>query len=76
MHIILIKIVFSTAYNKYYIKIDYNSKITETENIVSIGSIASWRDLDLHWPEEEDEIDETNTGNTIVFGNFGKDETK
>lgn len=53
----------------------YNSKITETENIVSIGSVASWRDLDLHWPEDND-IDETNTGNTIVFGNFGKDETK
>jgi hypothetical protein len=53
----------------------YNSKIIETENIVSIGSIASWRDLDLQWPEDN-EIGETNTGNTIVFGNFGKDDTK
>jgi hypothetical protein len=54
--------------------IHYHSKITETENIVSLSTIASWRELDLHWPE--DEIDNSqNTGNTIVFGNFGKDNT-
>lgn len=54
--------------------IHYHSKITETENIVSLSTIASWRELDLHWPE--DEIDNSqNTGNTIVFGNFGRDDT-
>lgn len=52
-----------------------NSKIVETENIVSLGSIASWRDLDLQWPEDY-AVSEASTGNTIVFGNFGKDETK
>ena len=52
-----------------------NSKIVETENIVSLGSIASWRDLDLQWPEDC-AVSEASTGNTIVFGNFGKDETK
>jgi len=54
--------------------VHYHSKITETENIVSLSTIASWRELDLHWPE--DEIDNSqNTGNTIVFGNFGRDDT-
>lgn len=54
--------------------IHYHSKITETENIVSLSTIASWRELDLHWPE--DEIDAAlDTGNTIVFGNFGRDDT-
>ena len=53
--------------------IHYHSKITETENIVSLSTIASWRELDLHWPE--DEIDAAqDTGNTIVFGNFGRDD--
>lgn len=53
--------------------IHYHSKITETENIVSLSTIASWRELDLHWPE--DEVDSAkDTGNTIVFGNFGRDE--
>jgi hypothetical protein len=54
--------------------IHYHSKITETENIVSLSTIASWRELDLHWPEDEIDADQ-NTGNTIVFGNFGRDDT-
>lgn len=54
--------------------IHYHSKITETENIVSLSTIASWRELDLHWPDDEAESTK-NTGNTIVFGNFGKDDS-
>ena len=52
--------------------IHYHSKITETENIVSLSTIASWRELDLHWPEDEIDADQ-NTGNTIVFGNFSQE---
>ena len=51
----------------------YHNTITETENIVSLSSSALWHDLDLHWPEDEYSTD---TGNTIVFGNFNKDEAE
>lgn len=51
----------------------YNNTITETENIVSLSSVVSWHDLDLHWPENKVNTD---TGNTIVFGNFNKDEAE
>lgn len=55
----------------------YHSRITETENIVSLSTIAAWRDLDLHWPDEETDNDNVlNIGNTIVFGNFNKDATE
>jgi|TARA_R110002126_G_scaffold128790_2_gene271416 hypothetical protein len=55
--------------------IHYHSKITETENIVSLATVSSWRELGLHWPEDDEE-DNKDTGNTIVFGNFNKDETE
>lgn len=54
--------------------IHYHSKITQIENIVSLSTISSWRELDLHWPEDKIDADQ-NTGNTIVFGNFGRDDT-
>lgn len=53
----------------------YNNKISETENIMSLGAISSWRELELQWPED-DEPSSEDTGNTIVFVNFNKDETK
>ncbi len=53
----------------------YNNKISETENIMSLGAISSWRELELQWPED-DEPGSDDTGNTIVFVNFNKDETK
>ena len=53
----------------------YNTKISETENIMSLGAVSSWRELNLQWPEEDDAGPE-DTGNTIVFVNFGKDEAK
>ena len=52
----------------------YSTKISETENIMSLGAVSSWRELDLQWPE--DDVDSEDTGNTIVFVNFGKDEAK
>jgi hypothetical protein len=53
----------------------YNNKISETENIMSLGAISSWRELQLQWPEDNEPSSE-DTGNTIVFVNFGNDETK
>lgn len=52
----------------------YNTKISETENIMSLGAVSSWRELNLQWPE--DDAGPEDTGNTIVFVNFGKDEAK
>lgn len=43
-----------------------------TDNVVAMNNINAWRELELDWPEavnlEED--------NTVVFADFGKDETK
>jgi len=52
----------------------YSAEISETENIMSLGANVSWRELDLQWPEDATVPDDT--GNTIVFVNFGKDEAK
>jgi len=52
----------------------YNTNISETENIMSLGAVSSWRELNLQWPE--DDAGPEDTGNTIVFVNFGKDEAK
>lgn len=41
------------------------------DNVYSIPSTTTWRDIDMAWPSEE----VTETGN-IVFADFGKDETK
>lgn len=55
--------------------VHYDNKITETENIMSLNTVASWRELSLQWPTDE-ETQHEDTGNTIVFGNFGRDDTK
>jgi len=52
----------------------HNTKISESENIMNLGAISSWRELELQWPE--DDVNSEDTGNTIVFVNFGKDEAK
>ena len=45
-----------------------HSTVTNTtENIVSLRSVTTWRDLDLAWPELDQSID---LGNTIVFADF------
>jgi hypothetical protein len=54
--------------------VHYDAKIIEIENIVSLSTVASWRELGLQWPDDAEENTE-NTGNTIVFGNFGNDAT-
>ena len=56
--------------------VHYDNKITETENIMSLNTVASWRELSLQWPTDDEAPQYEDTGNTIVFGNFGKDESK
>lgn len=41
--------------------------VTNTENIVNLRPVTTWRDLDLGWPDDE-ETDKP--GNTIVFADF------
>jgi hypothetical protein len=55
----------------------YVDKIDTTENIVSMKSITSWRELKLEWNTSNDVINTIDTGNTIVFADFkSSDDTK
>jgi hypothetical protein len=57
--------------------VHYDNKITETDNIMSLNTSSSWRDLSLQWPVDEEDAEQyEDTSNTIVFGNFSKDDTK
>ena len=47
--------------------------VNNTENIVNLKPVTTWRDLDLAWPDTEN----NNYANTIVFANFkDSDDTK
>lgn len=49
-----------------------HNDIVETDKVVAMHRTSVWRDLDLAWPDIEDNSDEEpgETGNTIVFANF------
>jgi hypothetical protein len=47
--------------------------LIEPDKVVSMHQHAAWRDLDLAWPEAEST---KNSDNTVVFADFGKNETK
>lgn len=51
-----------------------HSNLVETDKVVAMHKGSVWRDLDLQWPDIEDNSDEEpdETGNTIVFANFRK----
>jgi len=51
-----------------------DSTLIETDKIVSMHQSSVWRELDLAWPDiENDEPDnEPETGNTVVFADFKK----
>lgn len=56
-----------------------HNDLTETEKVVSMHKSSVWREIGLAWPDIEDNSDEelNESGNTIVFANFGKsDDTK
>ena len=50
----------------------YNKELNVKDNIMSMSRRNTWKDLDLDWPIDT----ESTTGNTIVFADFGRDETK
>jgi hypothetical protein len=47
--------------------------LIEPDKVVSMHQHVAWRDLDLNWPEPELT---KNNDNTVVFADFGKNETK
>lgn len=44
-----------------------------TNNVMTMTSAPSWRDLELSWKDDRDSAD---TGNTIVFADFNRNESK
>lgn len=48
--------------------------LIDSEKIVTLHKGSVWRDLDLQWPDIEDNTpdDDTETGNTVVFADFKK----
>jgi hypothetical protein len=47
--------------------------LVNVDKVVSVHLNNAWRDLDLSWPDVEGIVPEDNT---VVFADFGKDETK
>lgn len=50
-----------------------NRAAAHTDKIMNLKHSGTWRDVELHWPEEDKNKD---TGNTIVFADFGRNENK
>ena len=52
--------------------------LIEGEKVVTMHKSSVWRDLDLQWPDIEDNTpDDDETGNTVVFADFKRlDDTK
>ena len=47
--------------------------LINSEKIVTLHKSSVWRDLDLQWPDIEDNTpDDDETGNTVVFADFKK----
>ena len=45
--------------------------LINTEKVVTLHKGSVWRDLDLQWPDIEDNtLDDEETGNTVVFADF------
>ena len=49
----------------------YNKELNVKDNIMSLNRRTTWKEVNLDWPS-----DKPNSGNTIVFADFGRDETK
>jgi len=52
-----------------------NVKNTSKKTVWSLKNSAAWSALDMTWPVPE-VLTETDTGNTIVFADFGRDDTR
>lgn len=47
-----------------------DTELTGQEHVVDLNHRFVWRDLDLHWPEEESDEDSEKTGNVVLFADF------
>ena len=47
--------------------------LMDSDKVVAMHRAAAWRELDLAWP---DSASTSADDNTVVFAEFGKDETK
>ena len=50
-----------------------HSELIGEEKVMSLAKSTIWRELELNWPETEPKED---TGNTIIFTDFNRNETK
>lgn len=51
-----------------------DSELVGEEKVMSIAKNTIWRELELNWTDESAET--TDTGNTIIFTDFNRNETK
>ncbi len=47
--------------------------LLESDKVVTMHHAGAWQELDLLWPDVEDNVD---SNNTIVFSDFNRDDTK
>jgi hypothetical protein len=47
--------------------------LIDSDKVVAMHRAGAWRELDLAWPGQDSSI---STDNTVVFADFGRDETK
>jgi len=50
----------------------YNKELNVKDNIMSMARRNTWKEINLDWPVD----DRPDSGDTIVFADFGRDETK
>jgi hypothetical protein len=51
-----------------------DSALIDVDNVVPMHLTSAWRDFDLNWVETSDK--KTKNDNTVVFADFGRDDTK
>lgn len=50
------------------------SELIDTDKVVAMRQTDSWKELDLHWPDEEIEVTpQSPADNTVVFADFKKE---
>ena len=52
-----------------------DSNLVGEEKVMSIARSTIWRELELNWPEEESSNTD-DTGNTIIFTDFNRNDSK
>jgi hypothetical protein len=50
-----------------------DTALIDSDKVVAIHKAGAWRELDLAWPDQNNSVP---NDNTVVFADFGQDETK